>query len=241
MKIKVVCFDIDGTLYPKWVTDLKLIRSFFPSPLLALRYQRFRKEIRKQDGEKTALKDAQGFRISQAIWMSGVERREGNEEKVDRMYRRIERQFYASWRRSFAKLKPFPLVRPALQELRRRGVTVAALSDFPIERKLDALGIGDLIQFSACTEDSGYLKPHAAPFLFVCKELGVEPSQVLYVGDSYRKDMVGASRVGMRTCLIAPATRKARVRTRLTEAYPKADMVCHDYAEFIRRIEDLLK
>jgi len=45
----------------------------------------------------------------------------------------------------------------------------------------------------------------------------------------------------MRTCLIAPATRKARVRTRLTEAYPKADMVCHDYAEFIRRIEDLLK
>jgi putative hydrolase of the HAD superfamily len=214
--------------------------SFFPSPLLALRYQRFRKEVRKQDQAKTVPENAEGFRLRQAAWVSGTERAEGNEALVDRMYHRIERQFYASWRRSFARLKPFPGVRLALEELRRKGVLLAALSDFPIERKLEALGVDDLIDFSACTEDSGYLKPHAAPFLLVCRELEVLPSQVLYVGDSCRKDMVGAARVRMKTCLIAPKARRRRQRDRLEKACPEADIICADYAGFIRQIDDLL-
>ncbi|MDD3822331.1 MAG: HAD family hydrolase [Sphaerochaetaceae bacterium] len=237
MKIQVVCFDIDGTLYPKWVTDWKLVRSFFPSPALALRYQRFRQEVRKEEGVLTVPQNEQGFRRRQAEWIAG----EGKSDAcIERICDRIERQFYASWRKSFAHLTPFPLVRTVLEELKRRGVVVAALSDFPIEGKLKALGVEDLVDFSACTEQSGYLKPHPAPFHLVCDVLKVDPAHVLYVGDSCRKDMVGAARVGMRSCLIAPKAKDPSKRSRLHQECPEANAICADYVEFHQRIEELL-
>lgn len=241
MKIEVVCFDIDGTLYPKWVTDLKLVGSFFPSPLLALRYQKFREDIRKEDGEKTVPENEQGFRLRQAAWLSEKYNWGRGVEPIDRMYDRIEQQFYSSWRRAFAKLTPFPDVRTTLELLKARGIKLAALSDFPIERKLQALGVADLMDYSACAEESGYLKPHPAPFLYMCRKMGVEPQKVLYVGDSCRKDMVGASRVGMSTCLIAPAAKNPAKRSRLQASCPKAERICSDYLDFQRQLEPLLE
>lgn len=236
MKSKVVCFDIDGTLYPKWVTDLKLVRSFFPSPLLALRYQRFRKEVRKNQEVKVSPENQYGFRLHQAKWLS----RGRSEKDIERTMQRLELQFYDSWRSSFAYLKPFPYIREAMADLRSRGIRIAALSDFPIHHKLQALGVEDLVEFSACTEESGYLKPHPAPFGYICTAMGVEPQEVVYVGDSCRKDMEGASRVGMRTCLIAPKAKNPSTRAKLELECKDADMICADYQEFIKRIGDLL-
>ncbi|MEA5032887.1 MAG: HAD family hydrolase [Sphaerochaeta sp.] len=241
MKIEVVCFDIDGTLYPKWVTDLKLVGSFFPSPLLALRYQEFREEIRREGGENTEPENEQGFRLRQASWLSARYNWGRGVEPIDRMYDRIERQFYSSWRRAFAKLTPFPHVRTTMELLKARGIKLAALSDFPIEQKLQALGVADLMDYSACAEQAGYLKPHPAPFLHICRKMGVEPQNVLYVGDSCRKDMVGASRVGMSTCLIAPAAKHTAKRSHLRASCPEADMICSDYLDFQKHLEPLLE
>lgn len=240
MKIKVVCFDIDGTLYPKWVTDRNLMRSFFPSPVLAWRYQQFRKEVRKREDEKTIPENAQGFRKRQAAWVSNLGKRKGSDADIERTYRRIENQFYASWRKTFSRLTPFARVRSTMEELHRRGIRIAALSDFPVERKLEALGVADLVGFSACTEESGYLKPHPAPFRYICRELGVTPEEVLYVGDSCKKDMVGASRAGMKTCLIAPKAKHDAKREKLHHSCPEADHICADYTEFSNMIEELL-
>ncbi len=241
MKIKVVCFDIDGTLYPKWVTNWKLVRSFFPSPLLALRYQRFRSYVRSHGEEQTLPENEEGFRIRQATWLCGENHAKRGASQVRSMSERVERQFYSCWRKAFSKLRPYPHVREAFEQLREQGITIAALSDFPVEGKLKSLEVEDLVDFVACSEQSGYLKPHPAPFRMVCFELQVEPSEVLYVGDSCKKDMVGASLVGMRTALIDPSATSEKSRVRRYNMCPQADTIFSDYREFKEHIPEMLR
>lgn len=51
----------------------------------------------------------------------------------------------------------------------------------------------------AISIEVGRRKPHAAIFQRVLRELAVEPSQALFIGDSPREDVGGASAVGMDT------------------------------------------
>lgn len=241
MNIEVVCFDIDGTLYPKWVTNWKLMGSFFPSPSLALRYQRFRRLVRKDLVTQTEPENREGFRLRQAAWLSGVTSSEEDPGRVGMMKDRVEHQFYENWRCSFAKLTPFSGVRESFVRIKELGGRISVLSDFPIEGKLDALEIADLVDFSCCAEDSGYLKPHPAPFRYVAQQMGVDCDRILFVGDSCRKDIVGASDVGMKTCLFAPRARSSFTHDRLRSRCPRADLICSDYRDFLERMVDIFQ
>ena len=241
MKFEVVCFDIDGTLYPKWVTDLKLVRSFFPSPLLALRYRQFRKDVRKEDGEKTSPENREGFRLRQAQWMSDHCRQKGQGDHIKSMDERVEKQFYSSWRHAFSSIRPYPGVRTTFEFLQKKGVAIAVLSDFPIERKLHSLNVADLVDYAVCAEESGYLKPNPAPFNLVCSAMGVDPEAVLYVGDSCTKDMFGASRVGMHTALLDPKAKSTNRRRKTEKRCPYANIVFSDYREFKEHLTKLLR
>lgn len=229
--VKVVCFDIDGTLYPKWVTNLLLLASLFPSPLLALRYNLYRRSVRKEQSET----EPRNYRKRQAATIAKSE----ESKKVDRLYDAIEHQFYQKWKKSFAKIKPYPHLRSAMEWLLQKGFRIAALSDFPIENKLNALNVADLIEFSLCTEESGYLKPHPEPFLLLCDHLHVEPKEVLYVGDSCYKDIEGASSVGMKSCLFNPRAKGFREKKILRKC-SLADIICSDYLEFVTKLERLI-
>ena len=237
MDISAVCFDIDGTLYPHRATLLRLIGSIFPSPRLAFHYQRFRSRIRRQPQVETIPADREGFRRRQTSSILKTMGKKPTQPALARMEARIERQMYASWRSTFAQLTPYPGVREAFEMIRSYGLRIGVLSDFPVERKLETLKVADLVDVSCCTEDCGYLKPNTAPFFHIARKMGVECHQVLYVGDSYRKDVVGASQAGMYTCLIVPKRLTRWLFVNLRKRFPLADMICTDYKEF----EELFK
>jgi FMN phosphatase YigB (HAD superfamily) len=50
MDIKAICFDIDGTMYPIWMTHLLLVPTIFPSISLMRSIQKFRHAIRNGNG-----------------------------------------------------------------------------------------------------------------------------------------------------------------------------------------------
>ena len=237
MNIQVVCFDIDGTLYPKWVTSWKLLRSCFPSISLAIRYQQFREYVRSAEHEQTVPANEQGFRERQARWLCSA----AGEQDVQKMTLRIQHQFYDRWSKDFSRLRPFPHIREAFEQLIDQKVVIAALSDFPIDGKLEALGVADLVSYAACTEQSGYLKPHPAPFLMVCSELQVQPEAVLYVGDSCRKDIIGASQVGMRTALMDPTATSEKRREQRRASCANFDVIFSDYQEFVGYLPEMLR
>ena len=58
--------------------------------------------------------------------------------------------------------------------------------------------------FVLLSEDIGIRKPEAAIFLKGCQLLGIDPGQALYVGDSFRNDVVGAAAAGMDSCWFTP-------------------------------------
>jgi putative hydrolase of the HAD superfamily len=240
MDIKAVCFDIDGTLYPKKYTNLKLFGSIFPSPLLAIRYRRFRKRVRNEVNVDTVPSNREGFRKRQAISILNDMHKPILPATIQEMEAKIEKQFYAFYRKSFSRIRPYDGIRSTMVELKSRGCQIGILSDFPVEHKLEALGVADLVDFFCCSEDSGYLKPHSEPFHYLAKRMNVEIRAILYVGDSYEKDIVGAESVGMRTCMILPKAKFKHNREKLKLQYPCAHMICSDFGEFFKSFGEMI-
>ena len=187
MKIKAVGFDIDGTLYPNLSMYIRSFSSFFGHPRLVYHFGKVRKEIRKTEYSGN-------FRDNQAKLL-------GYSMKIpkDKAAYLIEQHLYQKWVHSFKGVTPFKTVRPVLLSLKREGLKLGALSDFPVEKKLDFLGLSDLMEIAFSSEETGHLKPHGAPFTNMISRFGVKPEEILYVGNSYKYDIIGAKKEGLRT------------------------------------------
>ncbi|MGW2695297.1 HAD family hydrolase [Streptomyces sp. NPDC001296] len=88
----------------------------------------------------------------------------------------------------------------ALEQLQRRGVRLAVLSDASPDIA-EAWSGGDLAPYFdaavfSCRE--GAVKPAPQLFRAVLRELGAAPHQVLYCGDGGGDELAGAERVGIR-------------------------------------------
>ena len=193
MKIKAVGFDIDGTLYPNLSMYIRSSASFLRHPLLVSHFSRVRKEIRQIEFEGD-FREVQAKLLGYSMKIS--------QKKAAEL---VERHLYQSWEYSFKGLKPFKNVRPALISLKREGLKLGALSDFPVQRKLEFLGLSDLMEVAFSSEETGHLKPHSAPFNNLISRFGISPSEILYVGNNYKYDILGAREAGLQT---AHLTRK---------------------------------
>lgn len=236
--IQAILLDIDGTLYPKRMLNFRMLRSAFPSLVVAMQYNRMRKEIRRlQSLEPTVPATLEGFRRRQASIILDAGRKLVPEEEYRRVEGRLERQFYDRWPRYFASIKPFPYLREALVEATAQGLRLGVLSDFPVADKLKTLGVDDLVEYACCAEESGYLKPHPASFVYILDHMGLSSQDVLFVGDSYDKDIEGAHGVGMRTCLLKPGYGNGQRHGAVAwRKYPSADLVCGSWLEFSERV-----
>jgi putative hydrolase of the HAD superfamily len=92
---------------------------------------------------------------------------------------------------------------PALRDI-AASVPVGLVSNFPcgatLRRSLLALGIAERFAPIVISGEVGYVKPHPELFEVALDALGVAPERVLFVGDSWASDMVGAHAAGMATC-----------------------------------------
>jgi putative hydrolase of the HAD superfamily len=62
-----------------------------------------------------------------------------------------------------------------------------------------AYGLADRLDTIVLSEEVGARKPAPEIFLRACAELGVEPTDTMFVGDSVESDVQGAANVGMTT------------------------------------------
>lgn len=72
---------------------------------------------------------------------------------------------------------------------------------------LAAAGIRDAFAAVVTSVEVGRRKPHPAIFTAACRELGVAPETVTFVGDTYGADYAGPTAAGMTAYLIDPAGR----------------------------------
>ena len=140
---------------------------------------------------------------------------------------KIENRLYQPWSKQTRIIRPVKGLRPFLEELKTRGVSLYALSDFPVGRKLNYLGVDDLFEKALCSEDYGRLKPDPAPFKALRKTAGVPFGEILYFGNSYDKDVEGARSVGMKTAYIASRVKKGQTADLIYQNYEQLTEMLH--------------
>jgi HAD superfamily hydrolase (TIGR01549 family) len=198
-----VAFDIDGTLYPDAALRARLLGFSLRNAGFILALDRARSQLHREVADRAARqsgpKDLASFRKRQAEVTAHFWGRSPEEALA-----RAEATVYGELEGYFEGLPLFPGVADCLKTLRGRGILLAALSDFPVRRKLALLGLDGAFDLAKSSEEYGLLKPAPESFLAIAAELGVEPSRVVYVGNSLRYDVAGAKAAGMGSALKLP-------------------------------------
>jgi putative hydrolase of the HAD superfamily len=91
-----------------------------------------------------------------------------------------------------------------LEALRARGLKLALVSNtaspqWLLQPMLERQGIAERVDAIILSSEVGKRKPHPAIFERALSELDVDASVALFVGDRLEADVLGASRIGMKT------------------------------------------
>jgi len=185
MKIRAVAFDVDGTLYPNSAVYMRALFFALCNMPSIYTFSCVRKDIRK-------IRPLSDFHRTQTDLFAA--RRKIPAELAGKT---IEKIFYDRWTHITRKAKLFPHAQETLVRLKNSGLRMAALSDFPLSGKLENWGLDKFFEYRKSCEDIGYLKPNPEPFQDLVNFFGFEPREILYVGNNYDYDIVGAKNQGL--------------------------------------------
>jgi putative hydrolase of the HAD superfamily len=217
---EAVGFDLDGTLYPNYRLNLRLTLFILRELPLFLALGKARDTLHGKNGPPPQLSSGDELYTLQARLMAPLL---GSDPAAVR--EKTERLIYRGWEPIFKNITPFPQAKETLAAIRSGGCKLGLLSDFPPEKKLEHMGLGDLWDAVLCSEHTGKLKPAALPFVELARRLDCPPERILYVGNSRPYDIRGAKQAGMKAALISwPFKRKCR----------EADFVFSDYRKLAR-------
>jgi putative hydrolase of the HAD superfamily len=213
MNLRAITFDFWDTLFPRLGRDTD-------RGVAEVRSEAIRAFMAERDGvfsleQCRAAYDA-ADRGHLDHWLSGM-RQPAVDEALDAIsgelsvkLERKERSELASrlqCRPEVERIEPFPGIKellPALAGRFRLGIisdtwlTPGTVPRLMLERH-GLLGWFSAFVFS---DESGFLKPHERPFQLALAALDVAPEETVHVGDSERRDVVGALDQGMTAVLL---------------------------------------
>lgn len=191
--IKAVLFDLDNTL----VDFLKLKQMAVEAAVAAM-----------IDAGLNLPREKIIEVIDKVYQEKGIEYQYVFDDVLKELVGKIDYKILASGVSAYRKIKsahldPYPGVTPTLIELSKRGYRLGVISDAPkmqMWTRLCDTRLQHFFEFVIASEDTEQ-KPSALPFNRALEMLKLEPGQVLMVGDSKKRDVIGAKSVGMKTVL----------------------------------------
>lgn len=192
MAIKGVLFDLDNTLID--FMKMKLACSHAAVDAMIAAGLRMKADV--------AFK-----KLMSVYWEVGIEYDYIFQEflkkvgKID--YKILSAGIIAYRRTRLSMIRPYAGVVPTLIFLKQKGLKLGVVTDAPRLKawlRLTELGVTDFFDAVVAFEDTGKKKPSSLPFSKALKKLKLKPSETLMVGDWPERDILGAKRLGMRTC-----------------------------------------
>jgi putative hydrolase of the HAD superfamily len=144
-------------------------------------------------------------------------------------------RIYASEKLRF--ITPYPGVRETLTAIRARGYAMAVVTDAEHTDATLRLGKCGLDTFFDCmvTYDKvGVKKPAPDPFLAALDAVHARPDEVLFIGDSPRRDIEPCKKLGIRTVYARYGDRFSKTRDVI-----EADFVIDRMNELLRIVEEI--
>lgn len=192
--IRLVAFDVDGTLYRQRSLRLKMVREMLLHTVMK--------------------RDFDAMRVVGAY--RRIRERLADEEVPD-----FDRQLIAETARATSRSpdrvlaivsewiaeRPLPYLRGCLYAgvtqlfagLRHDGKTIGILSDYPATAKLAAMGLAADHVIAAC--DVGVLKPHPKGLQSLMSAAGATARETVLIGDRAERDGRAGQRAGVRTLI----------------------------------------
>jgi len=186
-KIEAVIFDVDGTLYPNYKMYLTSVLFFILHPFISTAYSRMRLKVRKVDYSENFKE------LKVNIFAKEIKR---TKEEAALL---MEKYIYGQFISMFKWIKPFKIIKKLVIELKNHGIKVGVISDFPVGKKFSYLGLDSYWDIICSADEIGALKPKPESFKFAASKLGIDPGKIIYVGNHYQYDIIGANNAGMMT------------------------------------------
>ena len=123
--------------------------------------------------------------------------------KVDEKILQAGIDAYLKTKPSF--LKPFPHVLETLEYLKSLNLKLGIITDAPRTKavqRLEGINIIHFFDLIITYDDIGEEKPSEKPFKLALEKLNLYPEQILFVGDSFMRDIRPAEKLGMETLRI---------------------------------------
>ncbi len=190
-QLKAVLFDVDGTLYPQSFFIKTSLQFFLKHPRLSTAFRHLRHDVR-------AIGGVEDLHLAQVSLAAGYMR-----IPAERAQELLETYIYGSYMNMLSKAKPYPQVGPLLADLKKAGLKLGVITDYPVGAKLSALGFDQYWDVAVSADTMGHLKPEADAFIMAAEELKISPEQIIYVGNEYKYDIIGAKRAGMKAAHLA--------------------------------------
>lgn len=199
--IKMVMFDLDGTLYPydhcNQVAERRL------KEVISTRWSVSVQEAGSMlDISKRKVKEQLGnvaASHNRLLYMQRICEMKEENPLLTAM------DFYeVYWETMLEEMKLFPYVIPLFQLLKRRNIKIGILTDLTAHiqyRKINKLEIGSYIDYFTSSEEAGEDKPSEKIFQKMLIKTPFRPEEILMVGDSLRRDINGAVCQGMQAVL----------------------------------------
>lgn len=194
--IKAIAFDIDGTLYPNWRLNIRIIPYLLKHIRFFLAFKKVR-DVLHQKAPEGEFFDYQAKLLSEILHCDSSKAKD-----------LIQKIVYDGLAPFFNKIKPYKNAIECFELFKKAGYKCAILSDFPPLQKGRVWGAVDFCDVVLGSEEIGALKPSAYTFAVLAEKLELEAHEILYVGNNIWADIIGAKKAGMKTAYLLPFWRK---------------------------------
>jgi len=192
-RIKVVIFDVDGTLYTQSKLRKKMLFSLLAYYALRpwrlkemLMLQHFRHEREKRPGYA-------GPDLENAQYLWCAER--GNYDVAQ--IKKVVAQWIFNYPNRYLAGCTYPGTKSFFEALQQNNIKIAIYSDYKAHDKLKAMGLPADMVVSSTDPHIDRLKPDPRGLLYIAEQLKVAPQECLFIGDRPELDGECAIRANM--------------------------------------------
>ena len=200
MKYKAIIFDLDDTLFDRNAAQIRVAKRII---------QRFSQIFQDYNTERVVAAFLESDRLSVVDFEAGAPS-DGLREKRSKLFLELlgikedcADVITETYVRDYPMINiPIAGAVPLVRELSTRFPIAVVSNGLPDVqyKKLEAIGLKDVFSCIVLSEEIGIRKPDPRIFQYAANIVQIQPLECLYVGDSYRNDIVGAKTAGMQAC-----------------------------------------
>lgn len=196
MKYKGILLDIDNTLYDYNITHFfakNKVLEYCMSELnlskaeINIAYEKARKQVHIELSETAASHNRLLYfqKMSEILGINPM---------------KYGFEIYNIYWDSFLNvLKPFEQTYELLEKYKNKICLVTDLTAHIQFRKIKKLGLEKYCEKLVTSEEAGREKPHPYMFMMALQKLDLRADEVCMIGDSFKKDVIGATSMGIST------------------------------------------